>query len=51
MEDIITGIESSPSYLDTLDEYDAFVDLYYYKKYGKEWFEPWIDTSEDDYND
>ena len=34
-EEIIKGIESSPSYLDTLDETDQFYELYYYNHYNK----------------
>ena len=45
-EEIIKGIESSPSYLDTLDEYDEFYSLYCYKHFGPEYFIPYIDEEE-----
>ncbi len=38
MESVITGLEHSPSFIDTLAEFDEFVELDYYREYGLDWF-------------
>ena len=35
---VMAGLESAPSFIDTLAEYDEFVDLDCFYRYGAEWF-------------
>ena len=44
LEEIISSLQSSPSYWDTLDESDAFFELDYYRRHGISWQE---DVQED----
>ena len=39
MEAVIASLEDSPSFIDTLAEFDEFIDLDYYRN-GIEWFSP-----------
>lgn len=48
MESVISYLETSPSFIDTLAEYDEFVDLDYYREYGIEWFDPNYGYTEED---
>lgn len=43
---IIAGIESSPSFLDTIGEGDEFYHLWCYQEYGPSYFEEYVDPDE-----
>lgn len=45
MVTVIASLENSPSFMDTLAEFDEFIDLDYYLEYGIEWFIPHTDEN------
>lgn len=49
MEAILADLEKSPSFIDTLAEFDEFIDLDYYREYGIEWFSPNYGYEDDDF--
>lgn len=43
LNEIISWLETSPSFMDTLAEYDEFIDLDYFREFGIGWFNPQCD--------